>query len=136
MADAETETEDPRTRAEREKKLKDAVTLFNKRVRSLGVLARKIHNACIQPVLDKGSLLKYSDDYASKCDEINQTYDRIHDLSFDAPDEAVVAKFDKFDSDSQTVLRDLGCRMREADVASNLDASKVEEKTALSELCD
>ena len=74
MAEDESET---RTRLQRETALKEASTLFNKKVRNLNKVVRSIHLATARSQPDSQELEHYSSQYQSFLDQISEVYDGL-----------------------------------------------------------
>ena len=94
------ESDEIRTRGDRDAAVKEAVFEFNKLARSVNRVIQEINFASANPNVEVDELLHYSGRYKSILNELSSLYDRICELSLDStPPPKVVEVFDRIDSE-------------------------------------
>ena len=126
MADGDAEA---RTRAQREAAIKDSTSVFDKHVRSLNKVARKIQGHFTSGSdVDVEAVQDLSKQYESIVDSISDVFEKIVDLSLDSPPEEVKADFKRIDAESSIFLRDVSDRVCKIQEQERLDRSHSHER--------
>ena len=80
-----TDSDEIRTRGDRDAAVKEAVIEFNKVARGVNRIIQEINFASANPNVEVDELLHYSERYKSTLIELSSLYDRICELSLDLP---------------------------------------------------
>ena len=95
-----TDSDETRTRAQREATLKDELSVFNQHIRNINKLTRRIHATSAKPNVVAEELQDFVGEYESILEELSAVYDHICELAFDSPPQKVVDSFERIDSES------------------------------------
>ena len=131
MAEDESET---RTRLQRETTLKEASTLFDKHVRSLNKVARKIQVYLSSDSVDIRSVQGFSQQYESIVENISDFFERIVDLSLGSPPEKLEVDFKRIDFESSKFLSDVRVQIQHFRDREVTGQSEVEERVSVDKL--
>ena len=123
-----TDSDETRTRAQREASLKDELSVFNQHIRNINKLTRRIHATSAKPNVVTEELQDFVGEYESILEELSAVYDHICELAFDSPPQKVVDSFERIDSESCKFLAETSCRIREINEKGRLDRSQSQEK--------
>ena len=127
--------EDPRTRAQREAALKDAVSTFNKIVQNLNDVTRSIHETFEDPDFDPYELEDFSKEYKSVLKELSNLYDKILELSFDSPPKKVSETYTRIDIESCKIIYEVSTKIRESQGHPGSNRSQSDDKQSIEKLC-
>ena len=93
------ESDEIRTRGDRDAAVKEAVFEFNKLARNINRVVQEFNFSAAKPNVEVDELLHYSERYKSTLIELSSLYDRICELSLDCtPPPKVVEVFERIDS--------------------------------------
>ena len=130
-----TDSDETRTRAQREAAVKDEISSFNQHIRNLNKLTRRIHSTSSRAYVDAKELEDYSKEYESIVEELSVVYDQICELSFDYPPRKVVDSYERVDVESCKLLAEVSDRIRDFREKDLLNRSQSEEKDSIEKLC-
>ena len=133
MTDSDQEA--ARTRAQRETAIKETSALFDKHVRTLNKVARKVQVILSASSVDIKAVQGHLFEYESICEAISDVFERIVEISSGSPPENVSSKFDLIDAESPKFLADVSSQIRNAVNSQENVSSEVEEKDSISKLC-
>ena len=103
-----TDSDEIRTRGDRDAAVKEAVIEFNKVARGVNRIIQEINFASANPNVEVDELLHYSERYKSTLIELSSLYDRICELSLDCtPPPKVVEVFERIDSEGCKISADI-----------------------------
>ena len=130
-----TDSDEIRTRGDRDAAVKEAVIEFNKVARGVNRIIQEINFASANPNVEVGELLHYSERYKSTLIELSSLYDRICELSLDCtPPPKVVEVFERIDSEGCKISADISSLVREISSKEKLVKSDSNERSSINEL--
>ena len=130
-----TDSDEIRTRGDRDAAVKEAVIEFNKVARGVNRIIQEINFASANPNVEVDELLHYSERYKSTLIELSSLYDRICEFSLDCtPPHKVVEVFERIDSEGCTISADINTLVREISSKENLVKLDSNEKSSINEL--
>ena len=129
------ESDEIRTRGDRDAAVKEAVFEFNKLARSVNRVIQEINFASANPNVEVDELLHYSGRYKSILNELSSLYDRICELSLDStPPPKVVEVFDRIDSEGCKISADISSLVREISSKEKMVKSDETERHSIDKL--
>ena len=109
-----TDSDEIRTRGERDAAIKESTLEFNKLARNINRIVQEFNFSAAKPNVEVDELLHHSERYKSLLSELSSLYDRICELSLDCtPPPKVVEVFERIDSEGCKISAEFGSLIRD-----------------------